>query len=488
MNPVRVGVSTHDDFSAGSRVDRASSNRRWPISYRSIEVTACILDVIIIVGTSVLTSIAYNLFAFGSSRDLEQPIAAAAVVCALVIPALKLRAAYRPTALLTWTKQFRDVVLIWTGALLFLAAVFFALKVGPEFSRGATLSFAALGLFGLLAHRVFWRTFIEKALSDGSLRGRNVILIWDRPPRPGSKLGAELLRYGFQIQRSFTLRGSPASSPEHVLNEAITYARSEAIDEIFVVCDLQHWALIGPLLDQLRILPLPICVVPDNAAAELIRRPSHQLGASTIIEFQRAPLTWTEYTIKRLMDISVSATGLTIFAPLLACAAIAVKCDSRGPVLFRQTRHGFNGKPFKILKFRTMKVLEDGDNFRQAKRNDDRITRVGTWLRKTSIDELPQLLNVFKGDMSIVGPRPHAVAMDSHFAKLIENYAFRHHVKPGMTGWAQVNGFRGETPTLESMERRIELDTWYVDNWSVWLDCSIILRTAGEIVRGHNAY
>jgi undecaprenyl-phosphate galactose phosphotransferase/putative colanic acid biosynthesis UDP-glucose lipid carrier transferase len=174
--------------------------------------------------------------------------------------------------------------------------------------------------------------------------------------------------------------------------------------------------------------------------------------------------------------------------PMLLIVALAIKLDSPGPVLFKQTRHGFNKQRFKIFKFRTMNVLEDGATVKQAVRDDNRVTRVGMWLRKTSIDELPQLFNVLIGDMSIVGPRPHATAHDSYYADLISDYAFRHHVKPGITGWAQVHGYRGETPTVQSMKERVDYDIWYVDNWSLLRDVQIILRTALEVTRGHNAY
>ena len=157
-------------------------------------------------------------------------------------------------------------------------------------------------------------------------------------------------------------------------------------------------------------------------------------------------------------------------------------------MLFLQTRHGFNSKRFKILKFRTLTVQEDGSTIFQVVRGDSRVTRIGSWLRKTSIDELPQLFNVLKGDMSIVGPRPHAVAHDNYYSDLISCYAFRHHVKPGITGWAQIHGCRGATPTVGSMEQRVLHDIWYVDNWSLLLDILIVLRTAIEVIRGRNAY
>lgn len=191
---------------------------------------------------------------------------------------------------------------------------------------------------------------------------------------------------------------------------------------------------------------------------------------------------------KRSIDVSISLVAIFLLLPLFVIVAIAIKLDSSGPVLFCQARRGLNGKPFKILKFRTMTVLENGDVIQQATRGDARVTRLGSWLRRMSIDELPQLVNVLRGDMSLVGPRPHAVAHDDYYGKLIENYNARQAVRPGMTGWAQVNGARGETPELSDMRRRIELDLWYIHRWSVWLDLRIVVLTAFQILRNPDAF
>jgi exopolysaccharide biosynthesis polyprenyl glycosylphosphotransferase len=228
--------------------------------------------------------------------------------------------------------------------------------------------------------------------------------------------------------------------------------------------------------------------VMDGPTSELLRRPLNAIGNATVIELQRAPLDSFELFIKRTFDIFLAGTTLIALLPLLAIVAITIKLDSPGPIIFRQTRHGLNGKPFQILKFRTMTVLEDGESVKQAERFDKRVTRLGSWLRRTSIDELPQLINVLNGEMSIVGPRPHAVGHDNHFDKIIANYALRQRMKPGITGCAQVNGSRGETPTIEAMQQRVELDIWYIDNWSFHLDLAIMFRTMIEIVRDRNAY
>ena len=212
------------------------------------------------------------------------------------------------------------------------------------------------------------------------------------------------------------------------------------------------------------------------------------MGSLVALEMQRAPLSAFELFSKRAVDIVLSFVGLVVLSPVLLLTALAIRLDSPGPILFRQTRHGFNGQAFAIFKFRTMRVLENGPVIRQATENDPRVTKVGKWLRRYSVDELPQLLNVLAGDMSIVGPRPHATAHDKHFSEMLEKYAFRHHVKAGLTGWAQINGARGETDTLDKMERRVDLDLWYINNWSLQLDIYIMLKTAAIVVAPENAH
>ena len=196
----------------------------------------------------------------------------------------------------------------------------------------------------------------------------------------------------------------------------------------------------------------------------------------------------TQLFLKRALDLALALPLLVFLAPALLAIAIVVRFDSSGPALFRQTRLGRGGKPFQILKFRTMSVLEDGDNVTQARKNDVRFTRVGCWLRRTSLDELPQLFNVISGEMSLVGPRPHAIAHDRLYGTLIENYQLRQLVKPGVTGWAQVNGARGETPAVEDMRKRVVLDVWYARHASLALDLRILARTPLEVLSQRNAH
>jgi len=222
---------------------------------------------------------------------------------------------------------------------------------------------------------------------------------------------------------------------------------------------------------RLPILAEPFALAPAPARKQAIARPRH-----------------THTALKRLLDLALAVPMFVVLSPLLLAVAVLIKLDSKGPALFRQSRLGLNGRAFGILKFRTMNVIEDGDAVVQAERNDARITRLGAFLRASSIDELPQLLNVILGDMSLVGPRPHAIAHDIHYASLIPEYTQRQRVKPGITGWAQVNGYRGGTPTLDLMQSRVDLDIWYADHASVALDLLILARTPIELLRNRNVY
>jgi putative colanic acid biosynthesis UDP-glucose lipid carrier transferase len=208
-----------------------------------------------------------------------------------------------------------------------------------------------------------------------------------------------------------------------------------------------------------------------------------QHPASAGIGSQLAASTVHRNWVKRALDIVGASLAIVILSPVLAIAAIAIKLDSAGPVMFRQRRYGLNGIPFVIYKFRTMTVLEDGPTVTQAQRLDPRVTRIGRFLRSSSVDELPQLFNVLMGDMSLVGPRPHPIALDNKYKPLIADYAFRYRVAPGITGWAQVNGLRGETRQLEQMIERITFDLWYINRVSLGLDIYILLRTCFEVMR-----
>jgi exopolysaccharide biosynthesis polyprenyl glycosylphosphotransferase len=229
---------------------------------------------------------------------------------------------------------------------------------------------------------------------------------------------------------------------------------------------------------------LPLQLVEPAVAAQR----SHSIGPRPTTVLEHAPLSRLERALKRTVDVFGVAVGLVLLSPFLLVIALLIKLESSGPILFTQWRSGFNGRKFRIFKFRSMTVLEDGPVIRQATSEDPRFTPFGRMLRRTSIDELPQLFNVLRGEMSLVGPRPHALAHDTEYARTIAGYTLRYRVKPGITGWAQINGYRGETGTLDLMWKRVECDLWYIENWSIWFDLKIIFGTlTSEIwrVRGY---
>ena len=268
------------------------------------------------------------------------------------------------------------------------------------------------------------------------------------------------------------------------LDDLIAAGRVGDIDQIIIALPPSADRRINDVTRRLEQLPSSLHIVTHVASDFVEKQPMHSvscLGPIGLIDIKTKPLSdWAPH-VKTVEDYLIGATALVLAAPVMALVALAVRLDSRGPVLFRQRRHGLNRRVIDVLKFRTMRVLEDGEHVQQATQGDVRVTRLGRFLRSTSLDELPQLVNVLKGEMSLVGPRPHALIHDDHYGEMLERYANRHQVKPGMTGLAQVRGFRGPTDTPDKMQGRVEHDLIYIDTWSLWLDLKILGLT---VVRG----
>jgi undecaprenyl-phosphate galactose phosphotransferase/putative colanic acid biosynthesis UDP-glucose lipid carrier transferase len=393
---------------------------------------------------------------------------------------------YKPHAMRTTQGRVGKIVSRWLGSIVFLAFILFLFKQGADISRVSTLLFATFGVVGLVAVNAWRSSLMHLMISRGVLAPTRYVVI-------GSAGEIELLpdrmrldRLGVQFVGPFLL-GQTQEHDANVVRSAISAARYGLAEGIILALPWAESERIEALRSLLRTLPLPVRLVPDSVVADLRRHPEVQLGFSPAYELQREPLSALERLAKRGLDLGFATAALILLAPLFLITALVIKLDSRGPVLFRQKRSGFDGQVFNILKFRTMHVLEDGDVIHQARKGDVRITRVGRFLRVSSIDEIPQLLNVLAGDMSLVGPRPHAVAHNDHYEKLVAEYAFRHHVKPGITGWAQIHGLRGETSHLSQMEARIQRDLEYIASWSLLLDLWILVRTVYEGCRPRNA-
>lgn len=402
-----------------------------------------------------------------------------------------LRGFYRFPVLIDPLRHLRGIAAVCGYVLLWLAAMFYLLKIGSDFSRGESLGFAALMLLLCVLTRLGAADVIAALMARGCVLGRNAVLIGEAQELASITPPTLLRRFGLTEVGRVVIE-APATGHGHEwtrrVEDAVRLARVGCAKEVVVAARFDSVEDLSLLQNAFRVTPLPVRLLPDRVLRSLADRPGSPDDAGLrMVELRRPPLGLAETVAKRLVDILGASFGLLALAPLMVATAIAIKLDSSGPVIFRQRRNGFNQGQFWILKFRTMTCCEDGAGVVQAKRGDKRVTPVGRVLRRTSIDELPQLLNVLRGEMSLVGPRPHALAHDDHYGALISDYCMRHHMKPGITGWAQVNGQRGETARTEDMERRIALDLWYTDNWSFSLDLRILFRTCIGVLH-HEAY
>ncbi|MBR0797183.1 undecaprenyl-phosphate glucose phosphotransferase [Bradyrhizobium jicamae] len=424
--------------------------------------------------------LANEIYRDAMKTDPDNSVGAGLIVGVVFVMAAYFQRTYDNHRLLDTLWQLRKVVLAWLFALTTLAVAAFLLKSTANLSRGTIILFAVIGAIAIIMHRVLWRYCLSSTFARERLIDRKVILLSLRSLDFTSNRFKDLRKHGFDVVRHFVLEVTADQNDDdwsEQVTEVIRQSRAADVDEYLVAIDWNELPMLQKLSQHLRIVPQPIRLLPDFPIADLVSRPFLPVSGTVAIEIQRPPLTVFERVQKRFLDIGLASLALLLLAPLILTAALLVKLDTPGPIIFRQSRRGFNGKPFEIWKFRSMTVTENGTTVMQAKKQDKRVTRVGRFLRKSSIDELPQLWNVLRGEMSLVGPRPHALAHDSYYDQLISKYVYRHHMKPGLTGWAQVNGFRGETPTIDLMEKRVEYDVWYVSNWSIWLDIRIIFRT-----------
>ncbi len=391
----------------------------------------------------------------------------------------------------------RQLVLVtqgWILAFFALAWIAFLLKVTSGFSRtGITLHFV-FGYVALVATHLMSARWLARRFALGRVSLRRVAVVAVADDAGIERIRQRLARKGIEVVMLSPIsparvgRSGFVGACRGAVGDVRTALASAPIDGIYLFLSWKERRHIDELKAALSPMPVPIWLFADTDTERLMRRPKIKVGDLVGFELQRAPLSQIDRAAKRALDIAVAGTALILLSPLMLMTAIAIVVESGFPILFRQKRKGFGARPFPILKFRSMRVQENGPVVTQASKNDMRVTRIGRVIRRTSIDELPQLFNVLTGDMSIVGPRPHAVAHDDYYDGLIASYAFRQHVKPGITGWAQVNGCRGETREVDQMRDRVEHDIWYINNWSIWLDIRIIVMTAFKIFVDKQAY
>lgn len=448
---------------------------------RPFQIVVIAADFLLILLSYVVGSTLYSLVVASTADGASF---GAGLIVGLVFVALAyFQDVYATHRLLNVVWQLRKAVFIWLISLTVLAVAAFLLKSTDNLSRGTVIVFAAIGGVGLISLRFAWQLVLGTSFARTRLVDRKVVLLSLKPLDFTSSRFKDLHRNGFEVVRHFVLGvDNDGSHWERQVRDVIRQSRLADVDEYLLAIDWNELPMLRKLGQHLRAVPQPVRLLPDDSIADIVSRPFLPVSGTVAVEIQRPPLSIFERLQKRCLDLGVAIFALVILTPLLLTVAMLIKLDSPGAVIFRQSRRGFNGKPFEIWKFRTMTVCENGQTIAQATKQDARVTKIGRFLRMTSIDELPQLWNVLRGDMSLVGPRPHALAHDNYYDELISKYVYRHHMKPGLTGWAQVNGLRGETPTIDLMEKRVEYDVWYVSNWSIWLDLKIMARTASAVM------
>ena len=493
-------LRTADTMNALSDVARHESipKRRLsklPVSYCRFGAVVAVFDFALIVAIGAASSAAYHFLAFEEVVHLESFSALAVASALLFCLLLQSQRLYRSSFILRPVQGVRTILGNWALAFCILLVVGFLAKVTWHVSRGATVLFFTAGVVALPLSRVAAKHTLKFLIANNYLAGRSrVVLLGDEHQLSSRGMLMNLGRHGYSVVNEISLRLNARDSLQNVreieasIAKLKDFTRTNPVDEIFLAFDSAESRNIDVIVERLRSVPMPVRLLLDQRLGAMLSRPISDLGAAKAIKVQSGPLSEAQQVSKRMLDFVVASAGLFVLAPFFVLIAIAIKLDTAGPVLFRQRRAGFNGRIFRIYKFRSMTVLDDGGAIKQATRDDKRVTRVGRVLRKTSLDELPQLLNVLQGDMSLVGPRPHALSHDNEYDKLIATYALRHHMKPGITGWAQVNGYRGETRELAMMEARVTHDLWYIKNWSLMLDLRALIMTVVQVLRPKNVY
>ncbi|MEP7069328.1 MAG: undecaprenyl-phosphate glucose phosphotransferase [Usitatibacter sp.] len=388
----------------------------------------------------------------------------------------------------------REVVAGWVLVLGLLLMLGWATRTVGSFDERVLLTWALATPIVLFLAHMLTPAILPRLLAA---EGMNRVAVIAGAAALGDKL-AERIRatpyLGVQVAGFFDDRSTErlgGMSDEEILGnveELAQFVKKNRVDLIYLTLPLASQPRIMKLLDDLRDTTASVYFIPDIFLFDLIQGRMDTIGGLPVLAVCETPFFGMNAMVKRLSDIVLSTLILVGIAPVLAAIALGVKLTSPGPVLFRQRRYGLDGREILVYKFRSMTVTEDGAVVTQATKNDQRVTPFGGFLRRTSLDELPQFINVLQGRMSIVGPRPHAVAHNEQYRKLIKSYMIRHKVRPGITGWAQVNGLRGETETVDKMQARIEYDLDYLRHWSIKLDLHIIWKTVFVVFKKQNAY
>lgn len=378
---------------------------------------------------------------------------------------------------------------LWNISFVVLLVMAFLTRRADDISRGFMILFYLSGFFSLWAARRVTARLLQLASRHRITAALRLLVVGTEPAIAMFLRQHQPWKLGYELVGTISVTPvphgqEPAPTPSFL--QAIERTRHLDIDDVYIAVPWSETETIDLCVEAFLNTPTSVHLAPERILNRFDQVSISRVGAMASLELTR-PMPPLAVVAKRIFDVILALAALVVLSPLLALVALAIKLGSPGPVFFFQTRYGFNQRPFRIVKFRTMSTYHDSGDVPQATKNDPRITPVGHLLRATNIDELPQLLNVLKGDMSLVGPRPHAVPHNRAYERRIALYARRHNVRPGITGWAQVNGLRGETDTEEKMRRRVEHDLYYIDNWSMLLDFRILFRTVFSAKAYRNA-
>lgn len=447
-------------------------------------VAMAAIDALVVLAVVGLVSVLYHLQAYGEAGDDQRLLELAMMLAAIFVFTNLIRGRYELGNYLSAKGQISSAFTVWNITMVAFLAILFLAKIAEHYSRAVILASYLVGIPVIaLARSGIVRT-ISIASKTGRITSERIFLIGRESDVMSFVSRHQPWNVGFAIVDVAFLRdpqrqrvNDPEAALAADLDTAVSNCRMKRPDAVFIALPWSERQSIDACIDAFMNLPVAIHLAPERIMDRFDRPHIVQTGSLASLRLTRPALSAVEVAAKRGFDLVAASALLLLLLPLLLVIALLIRLDSPGPVLFRQRRYGFNQQAFRIFKFRTMTTADDGNVIVQAQRNDPRITRIGQVLRRYNLDELPQLLNVLAGQMSLVGPRPHALAHDREFQRKIALYARRHNVKPGITGWAQVNGLRGVTDTDEKMARRITYDHWYIDNWSFWLDIAILFRT-----------
>ncbi len=479
-----------------SKVASVTSKRRLSLSNTTLlSGIVALVDTLIIFISGL--AIYFLYLGWGDDRNTFY-LSTIVLSAALIIAGMRYVGLYKFESLVNPVNVVRKIFVVCVSVFTLLVLMSFAFKVSEAFSRVWAFSWFSLVILSLSIGRIQFYSILKKLIASGKVVRTVAIVGYGEQGQRLVKWVAEnhvpwLKLVGVFDDRMTRLEEKPEGVPLlGTTDDLIAYARSNHLDDIVVALPWSSEDRLSWLVDKLDVLPNAVNLSPDLVGYKFNNLQWVNYGGVPVVNVRKRPMDGWSYIVKAIEDKLLGAIILTLISPLMLLIAIAVKLDSNGPVFFRQKRYGFNNQLIEIWKFRSMYTdQEDSDASILVTKNDSRVTKMGAFLRRTSLDELPQFINVMKGEMSIVGPRPHALKASAEgrlYEEVVGDYAKRHKVKPGITGWAQVNGWRGETDTENKIQIRVEHDIYYIENWSVFLDIEIILRTIVSGFGGENAY